>query len=126
MVISITSLQTFDIKDILIVGQYSRACGSYNDLLDRGLLLTRKLLNQGFLVVTLKSLLRKLDGRHHDLPNRWSICVINDQIYVPLGVIKIRFGSWLVTGFVLRVTRRVSHVEQELLALLVHLSSPRF
>jgi hypothetical protein len=31
-----------------------RACGSYQDFLDRGLLLTRKLLNQGFLVVKLK------------------------------------------------------------------------
>jgi hypothetical protein len=29
--------------------RYSRACGSYQDILDRGLLLTRKLLNQGFL-----------------------------------------------------------------------------
>jgi hypothetical protein len=29
--------------------RYSRACGSYQDFLDRGLLLTRKLLNQGFL-----------------------------------------------------------------------------
>jgi hypothetical protein len=28
--------------------RYSRACGSYQDFLDRGLLLTRKLLNQGF------------------------------------------------------------------------------
>ena len=28
--------------------QYSRACGSYQDFLDRGLLLTKKLLNQGF------------------------------------------------------------------------------
>jgi hypothetical protein len=27
--------------------RYSRACGSYQDFLDRGLLLTRKLLNQG-------------------------------------------------------------------------------
>jgi hypothetical protein len=35
--------------------RYSRACGSYQDILDRGLLLTRKLLNQGFLVVNLKS-----------------------------------------------------------------------
>ena len=34
---------------------YSRACGSYQDFLDRGLLLTRKLLNQGFLLVMLKS-----------------------------------------------------------------------
>ena len=28
--------------------RYSRACGSYQDFLERGLLLTRKLLNQGF------------------------------------------------------------------------------
>ena len=64
---------------------YSRACGSYHDLLDRGLLLTRKLLNQGFLVVKLKSSLRKCYGRHHDLVNCteymchkwpwiWSVC----------------------------------------------------
>jgi hypothetical protein len=47
--------------------RYSRACGSYQDFLDRGLLLTMKLLNQGFLLVKLKSSLRKLYGRHHDL-----------------------------------------------------------
>ena len=47
--------------------RYSRACGSYQDFLDRGLLLTRKLLNQGFLLVKLKSSLRKFYGRHHDL-----------------------------------------------------------
>ena len=39
--------------------RYSRACGSYQDFLDRGLLLTRKLLNQGFLLVKLKSSHRK-------------------------------------------------------------------
>ena len=39
--------------------QYSRVCGSYQDFLDRGLLLTRKLLNQGFLLVKLRSSLRK-------------------------------------------------------------------
>ena len=33
--------------------RYSRACGSYQDFLDRGLLLERKLLNQGFLLVKL-------------------------------------------------------------------------
>jgi hypothetical protein len=47
--------------------RYSRACGSYQDFLDRGLLLTRKLLNQGFLLVKLKSSHRKFYGRHHDL-----------------------------------------------------------
>ena len=40
---------------------YSRACGSYKDFLDKGLLQTRKLLNQGFILVNLKSSLRKLD-----------------------------------------------------------------
>ena len=33
----------------------------------RGLLLSRKLLNQGFLLAKLKSSLNKLYGRHHDL-----------------------------------------------------------
>ena len=39
--------------------RYSRACGSYQDFLDIGLLLTRKLLNQWFLWVNVKSSLRK-------------------------------------------------------------------
>ena len=38
--------------------RYFRACGSYQDFLDRGLLLQMKLLNQGFLLVMLKSSLR--------------------------------------------------------------------
>ena len=49
--------------------QYSRACGSYQDFLDGGLLLTRKLLNQGFLLFKLQSSPRKFYGRHHDLVN---------------------------------------------------------
>ena len=55
--------------------RYSRACGSYQDYLDRGLLLTRKLLNQGFLLVKLKSSLRKFYSRHHDLVDRYGISV---------------------------------------------------
>ena len=51
--------------------RYSRACDSYQDFLDRGLLLTRKLLNQGFLLVKLKSSLRIFYGRHHDLVDRY-------------------------------------------------------
>ena len=54
---------------------YSRACGSYQDFLDRGLLLTRKLLNQRFLLVKLKSSLRKFYDRHHDLVDRYGISV---------------------------------------------------
>ena len=55
--------------------RYSRACGSYQDFLDRGLLLTRKLLNQGFLLVKLKSSLRKFYGHHHDFVDRYVISV---------------------------------------------------
>jgi hypothetical protein len=55
--------------------RYSRACGSYPDFLDRGLLITRRLQNQGFLLVKLKSSLRKLYGRQHDLLDRYGISV---------------------------------------------------
>jgi hypothetical protein len=55
--------------------RYSRVCGSYPDILDNGLLLTRKLLNQTFLLVKLKSSLRKFYGRHHDLVDRYGISV---------------------------------------------------
>ena len=53
--------------------RYSRPCSSYQDFLDKGLLLTKKLLNQGFLLVKLKSSLRKFYGRHHDLVDRYGI-----------------------------------------------------
>ena len=55
--------------------RYSRACGSYQDFLDRGFLLKRKLLNQGFLLVKLKASLQKFYGRHHDLVDRYGIFV---------------------------------------------------
>jgi hypothetical protein len=35
--------------------RYYRACDTYQDFLERGFVLTRKLLNQGFLLVQLKS-----------------------------------------------------------------------
>ena len=46
--------------------------------------------------------------------------------YVPLVVSTSRSfpRSWLITGFVTRITRRVSLVEQQLPILPVHLSSP--
>ena len=53
--------------------RYSRACGSYQDCIERGLLLTMKLLNQEFLLVKLKSSLRKFYGHHHDLVDRFGI-----------------------------------------------------
>jgi hypothetical protein len=47
----------------------------FNFLIVRGLLLTRKLLNQRFLLVKLKSSLRKIYGRDHDLVDRYGIFV---------------------------------------------------
>ena len=56
----------------------------------------------------------------------WNICITNDHGYVPLVVNTSRSfpHSWLITGFVTRLTRRVSLVEQELFTLQEHLSSP--
>jgi hypothetical protein len=51
--------------------RYSRACGSYHDFLNWGLLLARKLLNQRFLLVKLKSSLRKFYG----LNRKWVLRV---------------------------------------------------
>jgi hypothetical protein len=45
-------------------------CGFYHDFLNRKLLLIRKLLNHGFLLVKLKSSRRTFYGHHHDLVNR--------------------------------------------------------
>jgi len=45
------------------------------DFLDKRLLLTRKLLNKGFLLVKFKSSLRKCYGHHHDLVDRYGISV---------------------------------------------------
>jgi hypothetical protein len=55
----------------------------------------------------------------------WNICVKNYHRYVPLVVNTSQSfpHSWLITGFITRVTRRVPLVEQELLTLLGHLSS---
>jgi hypothetical protein len=55
--------------------RYSRACSYYQDFLDRGLLLTKKLLNQGFLLVKLRSSLTKFYGPLHDLIDRYGIYV---------------------------------------------------
>jgi hypothetical protein len=72
------------------------------NFLDRELLVIRKLLNQGFLLVKLKSSLRKFYGRHHDLVDcyhkTWNedniplrnICVKNDHGYIPFVVITMQ------------------------------------
>jgi hypothetical protein len=51
------SLSWYNIPELVVHIRY---------FLDRGLLLTRKLLNQGFLLAKLRSSLRKFYGRHYD------------------------------------------------------------
>ena len=62
---NVVSVSGFSIRFSLMF--ISGACGSYRDFLG-GLLLTRKLLHQGFLVVKLKSSFQRLYGRHHEWP----------------------------------------------------------
>jgi hypothetical protein len=55
----------------------------------------------------------------------WNICVTNNHEYVPL-VVNTSLSlplSWLISGFVTRLTWRVPLVEQELLTLQEELSS---
>ena len=56
----------------------------------------------------------------------WNICVTNDHGYFPLVLNTSRSfpHSRLITGFVTRLTRRVPVVEEEMLTLPEHLSSP--
>ena len=59
--------------------RYYRACSSYHDFLNRGLLLATKIVNQ---VITSKVL--RLPPWH--VWPLWNICVTNDHRYVPLVV----------------------------------------
>jgi hypothetical protein len=99
----------------------------YQDFLDRGLLLTRKLPEPrvpfGKVKVITSKILRSPPWLGWPL---WNICVTNYHGYVPLVINTSRSfpHSRLITGFVTRLTRRVSLVEQELLTLPEHLSSP--
>jgi len=86
--------------------RYSRACGSYQDFLDRGLLLTTKLLSQGLLLIKLKSSLRKFYGATMIWLTIMEYTCPNDHGYVPLIVSTSRSfpHSWLITGFLTKLT----------------------
>ena len=80
-----------------------------------------------FLFVKLKSPLRKFYGRHHDLVDRYGISVsqmTTDMFHLSVNTSRSFPHSWLITVFVTILTRWVSLVEQELLTLPEHLSSP--
>jgi hypothetical protein len=107
--------------------RYSRACGFYQDFLDRVLLLTRKLLNQGFLLIMLKSSLWNVTIATMTwltimecLGHKWPWICSTCRKHIPV------LSSFITgfTGFVARLTRRVSLMEQKLITLQVHLNSP--
>ena len=91
--------------------QYSRPCDSYQDFLDGGLLLPMALLNQRFLLIKLKSSLRKFYGHHHDLIHRYGIPVLQITTNLFVSTSRSFLHTWLITGTATRSMRRVSLVE---------------
>ena len=82
----------------------------------------------GSFFVKVKSSLRKWYGHHHDLVDRYRICLChNDHRYVPLIVSTARSftHSRLIIGFVTIFTQRVPQMHKDLQTLLEHLSSHR-
>ena len=55
--------------------RYARACSSYEDFLYRGRMLASKLCAQGFIVVKLKSAIKKFFGRYHELVDKYGLSV---------------------------------------------------
>jgi hypothetical protein len=104
---------------------YSRACGSYHDFPGRELLLTRKLLNQGFLVFKMTSTLRKFYARQHNFGIRYgvsvsqmtTVCRNNNPVLSPFMIYQ-RFCN--------RVTRGVQRVESITVTSEAHEYIPRF
>ena len=77
--------------------QYSRFWGSYQDFLDRGLImLTWNLLKKGSLAVKLKTSLRKFCDRQHELVNCYGTICVTD---VPFVVVIISRSPFLFHDF---------------------------
>ena len=53
----------------------ARACSNYQDFMERGKVLTTKLLSQGYQKTNLVATLKKFYGRHHDLVNPYNMAV---------------------------------------------------
>ena len=54
---------------------YARTCSNYQDFMERGKVLTTKLLSQGYQKTKLVATLKKFCGRHHDLVNPYNLAV---------------------------------------------------
>ena len=55
--------------------RYARTCSNYQDFMERGKVLTTKLLSQGYQKIKLVATLKKFYGRHHDLVNPYNVAV---------------------------------------------------
>ena len=69
---------------ILQLIRYARARVQYSDFLERGQLLSQKLLSQGYVTPRLESSLRKFYSRHYDLVDHYvrDIGPTSDNRYV--------------------------------------------
>jgi hypothetical protein len=84
---------------------YSIAYGVYHDFIDKGMLLTRKLIimKQCFLEANLNPATWRFYGPHHNLVNRCRICVSQQTADMFRSSL-----SWLIIGLLGRVTWRVA------------------
>ena len=55
--------------------RYARACSNYQDFMERGKVLTTKLLSQGYQKTKLVATIKRFSRRHHDLVNPYSVAV---------------------------------------------------
>ena len=55
--------------------RYARACSNYQDFMERGKVLTTKLLSQGYQKTELVATFKKFCGRHHNLVNPYNVAV---------------------------------------------------
>ena len=63
--------------------RYSRVCSDYHDFLQRCVVLTERLLKQGYVRPRLVKTLKKFYGRHHELVKRYnvSVCQLTYDIF---------------------------------------------
>ena len=67
-------LSSPDVKWSILI-RYARTCSNYQDFMERGKVLTQKLLSQGYQNTKLVATLKKFYGRHHDLVNPYNVAV---------------------------------------------------
>ena len=71
--------------------RYSRASSKYVDFVERGMLLSRKLLRQGYESIKVRSSLKKFYGRHHELMSHY------DDVLSILSTSQYHFKVFIVS-----------------------------